>query len=99
MTPSEPLLQVRDLRVDVGERRILKSVSLDVPAGALLVRDFAMLEPEGGQEQGYRAGTENLPAAAGFAAAINAADKDWFEKMQEQRDKLAYLLRTGALTI
>ena len=37
MTPSEPLLQVRDLRVDVGERRILKSVSLDVPAGALLV--------------------------------------------------------------
>lgn len=37
MTPSEPLLQVRDLRVDVGDRSILKSVSLDVPAGALLV--------------------------------------------------------------
>jgi Fe-S cluster assembly ATP-binding protein len=30
MTP-EPLLQVRDLRVDVGERNVLKSVSLDVP--------------------------------------------------------------------
>ncbi|MFN8993170.1 MAG: Fe-S cluster assembly ATPase SufC [Pseudomonadota bacterium] len=37
MTPSEPLLQVRDLRVDVGDRNILKSVSLDIPAGALLV--------------------------------------------------------------
>lgn len=38
--------------------------------GALLVRDFAMLEPTGGQERGYRAGTENLPAALGFAAAL-----------------------------
>ena len=37
MTPSEALLQLRDLRVDVGDRHILKSVSLDVPAGALLV--------------------------------------------------------------
>ncbi len=37
MTPYEPLLQVRDLRVDVGDRTILKSVSLDVPAGALQV--------------------------------------------------------------
>lgn len=40
--------------------------------GALLVRDFAMLEPSGGQERGYRAGTENLPAALGFAAAVEA---------------------------
>jgi cysteine desulfurase len=39
--------------------------------GALLVRDFAMLEPTGGQERGYRNGTENLPAALGFAAAID----------------------------
>ena len=38
--------------------------------GALLVRDFAMLEPSGGQERGYRTGTENLPAALGFAAAL-----------------------------
>jgi cysteine desulfurase len=38
--------------------------------GALLVRDFAMLEPSGGQERGYRAGTENLPAALGFVAAL-----------------------------
>ena len=37
MTSSPPLLQVRDLRVDVGERTVLRSVSLDVPAGALMV--------------------------------------------------------------
>lgn len=37
MTPPEALLQLRDLRVDVGERNVLKSVSLTVPAGALLV--------------------------------------------------------------
>jgi cysteine desulfurase len=40
--------------------------------GALLVRDFAMLEPVGGHERGYRRGTENLPAALGFVAAIEA---------------------------
>ncbi len=37
MTHPEPLLALRDLRVDVAERNVLKSVSLDVPAGALLV--------------------------------------------------------------
>ncbi|HJV63554.1 MAG TPA: Fe-S cluster assembly ATPase SufC [Albitalea sp.] len=37
MTSTEPLLRVRDLRVDIGERNVLKSASLDVPAGALVV--------------------------------------------------------------
>lgn len=37
MTRSEPLLQVRDLRVDVGSRNVLKSISLDVARGALVV--------------------------------------------------------------
>lgn len=42
--------------------------------GALLVRDLGLLEPAGpGQERGYRAGTENLPAILGFAAAVEAA--------------------------
>jgi cysteine desulfurase len=40
--------------------------------GALLVRNLAHLRPSGGQEQGYRAGTQNLPAALGFAAASEA---------------------------
>ncbi|MGL5837329.1 MAG: cysteine desulfurase family protein [Sphingorhabdus sp.] len=43
-----------------------------VGIGALFVREFGMLEPSGGQEQGYRAGTENLPAVLGFAAAVDA---------------------------
>ncbi|AOK46555.1 Fe-S cluster assembly ATPase SufC [Burkholderia sp. MSMB617WGS] len=37
MNRSEPLLQVFDLSVDVAERRVLESVSLTVPAGALVV--------------------------------------------------------------
>lgn len=43
-----------------------------IGVGALLVRDFAMLEPSGGQERGYRRGTENLPAVLGMTAALSA---------------------------
>jgi cysteine desulfurase len=42
--------------------------------GALLVRDFALLEPIGGHERGYRQGTENLPGAMGMAAALEAGE-------------------------
>jgi cysteine desulfurase len=42
--------------------------------GALLVRDLATLTPVGGQERGYRAGTENLPGALGYAAALGVAE-------------------------
>ena len=37
MSQDAPLLQLRELRVDVAERHVLKSVTLDVQAGALLV--------------------------------------------------------------
>jgi cysteine desulfurase len=40
--------------------------------GALLVKDLSALEASGGQERGYRRGTENLPAAAGMAAALES---------------------------
>ena len=40
--------------------------------GALLVRDFNLLEPMGGHERGYRHGTENMPATLGMAAALEA---------------------------
>ena len=40
--------------------------------GALLVRDLAALEPVGGQEKGYRRGTQDAPAAAAFAAALES---------------------------
>ncbi|UVO52199.1 aminotransferase class V-fold PLP-dependent enzyme [Sphingomonas sp. SUN019] len=44
--------------------------------GGLLVRDLATLHPTGGQERGYRPGTENLPAAMGYAAALAEAEPD-----------------------
>ena len=34
--------------------------------GALLVKDLATLAAGGGQEKGYRRGTQNLPGAAGI---------------------------------
>lgn len=55
--------------------------------GALLVRDLALLEPSGGQEQGYRAGTENLPAILGFAAALDAR-ADWLDRAAALRRRL-----------
>jgi len=58
-----------------------------VGIGALLVRDFAMLEPTGGQERGYRSGTENLPAALGFAAALDGCGVEcWPTSYPERYD-------------
>lgn len=55
--------------------------------GALLVRDLALLEATGGQEQGYRAGTENLPGAVGMAAALEAGSA-WMERAAALRGQL-----------
>ncbi len=57
---------------------VVSGHKLGAPAGigALLVRDLATLRPTGGQEQGYRPGTENLPGALGLAAALEAP-RDW----------------------
>ena len=55
--------------------------------GALLVRNFAMLSPTGGQEQGYRGGTENIPAVLGFAAALEAGYA-WMERAAVLRSML-----------
>jgi cysteine desulfurase len=41
--------------------------------GALLVRDLSLLHATGGQERGYRRGTENLPGIAGMSAALTEA--------------------------
>ncbi|WP_294391768.1 aminotransferase class V-fold PLP-dependent enzyme [uncultured Sphingomonas sp.] len=38
--------------------------------GALLIKELGSLLAIGGQEQGYRPGTENVPAAIGFAVAL-----------------------------
>lgn len=58
-----------------------------VGIGALLVRDFALLSPTGGQEQGYRAGTEAMPLALGFAAALEAS-RAWFADAARWRDEI-----------
>ena len=44
--------------------------------GVLLVKDLATLEAVGGQEKGYRRGTQDMPSALGFAAALEAKPYD-----------------------
>ena len=55
--------------------------------GALLLKDFELLEPVGGQEQGYRPGTQNLPGILGMAAALDAVE-DWVIRSAKLRDRL-----------
>jgi len=62
--------------------------------GALLVRDWAMLRPVGGQERGYRPGTENLPGALAMAAAI-AAGGEWMEQASRLRGELESGLKSA----
>ena len=45
-----------------------------VGIGALLVRDWSLLEPVGGQERGYRSGTEAMPLALAMGAALEAGN-------------------------
>ena len=44
--------------------------------GALLVKELGTLEPVGGQEKGYRRGTQDAPSALAFAAALSARPYD-----------------------
>lgn len=69
-----------------------------IGVGALLVRDFAMLEPSGGQERGYRTGTENLPGALGFAAALEAGGiESWPTSYPDRFDFKDQLRRHGTV--
>jgi cysteine desulfurase len=64
--------------------------------GALLIRDFALLEAPGGQERGYRGGTENLPGALAMAAALEVGD-GWMAEAGRLRGLLdAQLQAAGA---
>lgn len=58
-----------------------------IGTGALLVRDWALLHPAGGQERGYRPGTENLPGALGMVAALEAG-AGWMERAAALRQRL-----------
>ncbi len=66
--------------------------------GALLIRDFALLEAPGGQERGYRGGTENMPAALAMAAALEAGD-GWMAEAGRLRGLLDGQLRAAGAEI
>jgi cysteine desulfurase len=67
-------------------------------AAALLVRELKLLVPSGGQERGYRRGTENLPAILGWAAALEAGA--WsHEQATRLRSRLEQRLRDAGATI
>ena len=66
--------------------------------GALLVRDFALLEPTGRQERGYRGGTENLPAVLAMAAALEAGN-DYMVAVAALRQTLESQLVAGGAEV
>ena len=55
--------------------------------GALLVRDLSTLEAVGGQEKGYRRGTQDAPGVLAFAAALAARPYD-MERLTALRARL-----------
>jgi cysteine desulfurase len=62
--------------------------------GALLIRDLGLLQAGGGQEKGYRQGTENMPAAIGFATAVQS-DRSWIDTAKHLRTMLDAAVRAG----
>ncbi len=64
---------------DYGDLAIVAAHKFGGPigVGALLVRSYAMLEPTGGHERGYRRGTENLPGVLGMVAALEAGGEPY----------------------
>lgn len=70
-----------------------------VGTGALLVRDWAMLRPTGGQERGYRPGTENLPGVLAMIAALEAGNA-WLDQAARLRARLeAGILAAGGSVV
>ncbi|MET1754852.1 aminotransferase class V-fold PLP-dependent enzyme [Novosphingobium sp. RD2P27] len=69
-----------------------------VGIGALLVRDWAMLKASGGQERGYRAGTENLPGVLSMVAALEAS-RDWLRRSADLRAQLEQGLIAGGASV
>ena len=55
--------------------------------GALLIRDLSVLQPSGGQERGYRPGTENLPGVLGLVAALESS-RTWLDRAADLRAHL-----------
>jgi cysteine desulfurase len=67
--------------------------------GVLLVRNLATLEAVGGQEKGYRRGTQDVPNALAFAAALAARPYD-LDRLAALRARLdAGVKNCGGLVI
>jgi cysteine desulfurase len=68
--------------------------------GALILRcrdDFRPVRRGGGQEGGWRGGTENLLGIVGFAAALDALETGWTESAARLQARLeAEVMRHGA---
>ncbi len=69
-------------------------------AGAIYVKPgapFTAVQTGGGQEFGRRAGTENVAGAAGFAAAVEAADRDIpaYAALAQHRDRMEAALKAA----
>lgn len=55
-----------------------------IGVGVLLLKEWSLLRPSGGQERGYRGGTENLPGVLGMAAALEAGN-EWLREAARLR--------------
>ena len=88
--PSRALPEGVDMAVISGHK-----IGGPVGIGALLVRDFGLLAPSGGQERGYRPGTENLPGALGLVAALESAR--WHTTPEQRAEFAARLARSGEI--
>jgi cysteine desulfurase len=88
----------RDLPAGV-DMAVISGHKLGAPVGvgALLVRDLTMLTPSGGQELGYRPGTENMPAALALAAALEAGAAAWQTSAEQRLAFKNRLWRTGEI--
>ena len=69
-----------------------------VGVGALLVRDLATIGAGGGQEHGYRGGTENLPGVAGMVAALGD-DDGWMARVADLRAQCDAAIEAAGGTI
>ena len=72
-----------------------------VGVGALLVKDLGTLEASGGQERGYRRGTENLPGISGMAEALaSQVFAHAMPRLRDLRQQLEHeLIASGGIVI
>ena len=67
--------------------------------GALLLRHFSLLRPVGGQESGYRSGTQNLPYILAMVAALEAGSQ-WVARAADLRAQIdGALIQAGGEVI